>query len=104
MQKNNCIIKQLRKKYQSIFENGSGKITVSRNKIYIYLDIKLNYITPGQVKITIIEFLEKNLENWIKTEPDGGGTKNNAVPEGFLKINKNTEKLDTTNWLRSTIW
>ena len=68
-------------------------MTVSREKIYTCLDIKLDYQTPKQVKITIIEFLEKILEAWIKTKPDSGSTKNSAAPDDLFKINKDSKKL-----------
>ena len=68
-------------------------MTVSREKIHTYLGMKLDYRTPKQVKITIIEFLEKILETCIKTEPDGGGTKNSAAPEDLFKIDNDNKKL-----------
>ena len=80
---------------QTYFWERFWQKTVSRDKIYIYLDIKLDYTTQGQIKITIIKFLKTILETWIKTESDGGNTKNSVAMDDFFKINKNTKKLDT---------
>jgi hypothetical protein len=47
------MIAWLKQEYESIFEDGSGKMTVSRGKVHKYLGMTLDYTTPGQVKITM---------------------------------------------------
>ena len=68
---NDQMIKWLRKEYESIFEDGSGKMTVSRGKVHKYLGMTLDYTVRGQVQITIIDFLEKFLIAFDKAEPKG---------------------------------
>jgi hypothetical protein len=55
------MIKWLRKNYELIFEDGSGKMTVSRGKVHKYLGMTLDYTKPGQVKVTMIEFVDEIL-------------------------------------------
>ena len=43
------MIKWLRQEYESIFEDGSGKMTVSRGKVHKYLGMTLYYTVRGQV-------------------------------------------------------
>jgi hypothetical protein len=47
------MIEYLRQEYESIFEDGSGAMTVSRGKIHKHLGMTLDYTVHGQVKITM---------------------------------------------------
>jgi hypothetical protein len=47
------MIDYLRQEYESIFEDGSGAMTVSRGKIHRYLNMTLEYTVRGQLKITM---------------------------------------------------
>jgi hypothetical protein len=47
------MIEYLRQEYESIFEDGSGAMTVSRGNIHKYLGMTLDYSVCGQVKITM---------------------------------------------------
>ena len=55
----NRMIAYLRKEYESIFEDGSGKMTVSRGKVHKYLGMTLDYIVPGQVQITMFDYVDE---------------------------------------------
>jgi hypothetical protein len=44
------IIEYLREEYESIFEDGTGAMTVSRGKIHTYLGMTLDYTVCGQSK------------------------------------------------------
>ena len=46
---NNMMIKWLRQEYESIFEDGSGKMAVSRGKVHKYLSMILDYTVRGKV-------------------------------------------------------
>jgi hypothetical protein len=48
-------IKWLKREYESIFEDGSGKMAVSRGKVHKYLGMTLDYTTKGQVQITMLD-------------------------------------------------
>ena len=43
--------------YQSIFEYGYGKMKVNRGKVHKYLGMTLYYSTVGQVKITMLAYM-----------------------------------------------
>ena len=65
----------IRQEYESIFEDGSGKMAVSRVKVQKYLGMTLDYTVCGKVHITMINFLDEFFIYFDKEEPKGGGTK-----------------------------
>jgi hypothetical protein len=87
------MIEWLRQEYESIFEDGSGKMMVSRGKVHKYLGMTLDYTTRGQVKITMIDYVEEILTAFDKADPKGGGTKTSAAPETLFKSDEDCEKL-----------
>jgi hypothetical protein len=54
-----AIIKWLRKEYESLFEDGSGEMAVSRGKVHTYLGMTLDFPLPGKVKILMYEYIEE---------------------------------------------
>jgi hypothetical protein len=48
------MIEYLQEEYKNIFEDGSGKMTVSRGKVHTYLGMTLDHTARGQVKISMI--------------------------------------------------
>ena len=60
------MIDWLRKEYESIFQDGSGKMTVSRGKVHTYLGMTLDYTTCGQVKITMLDYIEEILDAFLR--------------------------------------
>ena len=90
------MIAWLRKEYESIFEDGSGKMTVSRGKVHDYLGMKLDYSTEGQVKISMFAYIDEIIAAFDKAEPKGGGTKNTAAPDNLFRIDPMAEKLNQT--------
>jgi hypothetical protein len=87
------MIGYLRQEYESIFEDGSGAMTVSRGKIHKYIGMTLDYSIPGQVKITMLDCVNDILAAFDKAEPKGGGTNTSAAPDSLFKINEDCEKL-----------
>ena len=77
---NYWLINFLRQEYESIFKDGSGKMTVIRGKVHKYLGMTLDYTVCSQVQITIIDFLDKVFIYFDKSELKGGGTKTSAEP------------------------
>jgi hypothetical protein len=86
-------IKWLRTEYESIFEDGSGKMSVSRGKIHTYLGMTLDYTTRGQVKITMIDYIQEILTAFDKAEPNAHGTKTCAAPTNLFTVDEDCEKL-----------
>ena len=94
--KKSCVddmIDWLRQEYESIFEDGSGKMSVSRGKVHKYLGMTLDYSTAGQVKISMFDYIDEILSAFDKAEPKGGGTKSTAAPENLFRIDESAEKL-----------
>jgi hypothetical protein len=87
------MIKWLRQEYESIFEDGSGAMTVSRGKVHTYLGMTLDYTVRGQVKITMIGYVDEILTAFDKADPKGCGTKSSAAPDNLFKTNEDCEKL-----------
>jgi hypothetical protein len=87
------MIMYLRQEYESIFEDGSGAMTVSRGKIHKYLAMTLDYSVPGQVKITMLDYVDEILAAFDKAEPKGVGTKTSAAPDSLFKVDEDCKKL-----------
>jgi hypothetical protein len=87
------MIKWLRQEYESIFEDGSGEMMVSRGKVHTYLGMTLDYTVRGQVKITMLGYVDEILTAFDKADPKGRGTKTSAASENLFKIDEDCEKL-----------
>ena len=59
---NDKSINTLRDEYESLFEDGSGKIKVSRGKVHEYFGMTLDYSVKGQVKITMLDYINEIME------------------------------------------
>ena len=100
-------IEWLRKDYESIFEDGSGRMKVSRGKVHKYLGMTLDFTTMGQVKISMLNYVKEIIEAWDKApqlKSDGFTTvlskrgkkgKKCAAPEDLFKIDEDATKLNT---------
>ena len=53
------MITHLHKEYENIFEDGSGKMTLSRGQIHTYLEMKLDFSEKGHVKTTMFDYIEE---------------------------------------------
>jgi hypothetical protein len=87
------IIKYLRQEYESIFEDGTGEMVVSRGKIHEYLGMTLDYSVRGQVKITMLDYVDAILTAFDIAEPKGAGTKSSAASDNLFTVNEDCEKL-----------
>jgi hypothetical protein len=87
------MIQHLRQEYESIFEDGSGEMAVSRGKIHKYLGMTLDYTVRGQVKISMFDYVNEILTAFDKAEPKGAGTKSSAAPANLFTVDEDCEKL-----------
>jgi hypothetical protein len=90
---NNNMIDWLRQEYESIFEDGSGKMTVSRGIVHKYLRMTLDYTVCGQVNISMFDYVDEIINAFDKAEHKGGGTKSSAAPDNLFKVNEDCDKL-----------
>jgi hypothetical protein len=81
---------------ESIVKDGSGKMVVSNRKKHQYHGMNLDHTTNGQVKITMIDYVEEVLTAFSEADPKANGTKTSAAPEDLFKINQDSPKLDSS--------
>jgi hypothetical protein len=87
------MIDWLRQEYESIFEDGLGRMTVRRGRVHKYLGMTLDYTIHGQVNISMFDYVNEIINAFNKAEPKGGGTKSSAAPDDLFKIDEDREKL-----------
>jgi hypothetical protein len=90
---NDDFIEVLRQEYESIFEDGSGKMVVHRGKIHTYLGMKIDFTRKGEVNITMLDYIQEIIEAFEKIAPEGKGTKSSAAPKNLFLVNKECAKL-----------
>ena len=98
-------IEWLRKEYENIFEDGTGKMKVSRGRKHTYLGMDLDYSSKGQCTITMFKYIDEILAAWKKinqsTDQDGFKTvagkfknKSTAAPENLFVVDEDCKKLE----------
>ena len=91
---NDKMIAWLKQEYESIFEDGSGKMSVSRGKVHKYLGMTLDFATPGQVKVTMFDYIDEILTAFEEADiVNRKGTKSSAAPDNLFKVDEDCEKL-----------
>ena len=90
---NNNMIDWLPQEYESIFEDGSGQMPVSRGRVHKYLGMTLDYTICGCVNISMFNYVDKIINAFEKAKPKGGGIKSIAAPDDLFKVNKDCKKL-----------
>ena len=63
---NDSFIAVIGEEYQSIFEDGYGTMQVKREKFHKYLGMTLDYSKFGQVKITMLDYINEILDRFDK--------------------------------------
>ena len=96
----NNIIEWLWKNYESIFEDGSGKMKVSCGKVHKYLGMMFDFTTKQRVKISMVEYMKELILAWEKApklDNDGftavkHGKKGRltTVPEDLFKVDEDS--------------
>jgi hypothetical protein len=68
-------------------------MSIGRGKIHKYWGMILDYSARGQVRITLIDYIDEILSAFGKADSKGLGTKTSAAPENLFKTDKDCEKL-----------
>jgi hypothetical protein len=63
---NDKTIAWLKKEYESVFEDGTGKMKVARGKVHKYLGMTLDFRTPKLVKVTMLKYVDEIIQSWDK--------------------------------------
>jgi hypothetical protein len=96
----------LKDEYENIFKDGTGKMmTVSHGKVHKYLGMTLDYTTPGQVKISMFDYINEILAAFeaAPTPKDSGPVpKRVPLPTISSRLILRVRNLILT-WLRSSI-
>jgi hypothetical protein len=87
------MIDWLWQEYESIFEDRSGQMTVSRGRVHKYLGMTLDYTVCSQVNILMFDCVDEIINAFDKAEPKGCGMKSSAAPDDLFKVNKESKKL-----------
>ena len=90
------MIAWLRQEYESIFEDGSGKMTVSRGKLHTYLGMTLDFPVDGVVIVSMFDYINEIIAAFDKADDAKPRQKASAAPEDLFKIDTDCEKLDAT--------
>jgi hypothetical protein len=88
------MIEWLKEYYEKWWEDGTGKMKVSRGKIHKYLGMTLDYSVAGQVSITMIPYIEDILDAFKAVDPSSILRKSSTAPEYLFKIDESCEKLN----------
>ena len=91
---NDLMIKWLCQGYESIFEDGSGKMSVRRGKVHEYLVMTIDYTVRGQVSTTMFSYIEDIINDLNKSYPKVKGKKSSAAPKTIFFVNEDCKKLD----------
>ena len=98
-------IEWLRRDYESVFEDGSGRMKISRGLKHKYLGMDLDYSKRGQCKITMFGYVDEILAAWKAadqtTDEEGfktvdsskRKTKSSAAPENLFVVDEDCKKL-----------
>jgi hypothetical protein len=63
------IIGWLRREFESVFEDGSGKLKEHQGKVHTYLGMTLDFSRKYQVKISMVTFVKELIAAWEKAAP-----------------------------------
>ena len=88
----NDMVEHLRREYESIFEDGSGAMTVCRGKIHKYLGMTLDFSVKGQVKISMLDYIDEIVKSFEEADPKGKETKSSAAPSDLFTVNRDCKK------------
>jgi hypothetical protein len=96
-------IEWIRSDYESIFEDGTGKMKINRGKVHKYLGMTLDFTTKGQVKISMNEYIKDIIASWEKAKASNNNGfvkvtrrckgKKTAAPDDLFKVDESAEKL-----------
>ena len=65
-----------------------------RGKVYEYLGMTLDYTVCGQVRITMLSYIEGIISAFEKSYSKGRVTKSSTAPNNLFVVNEDCKKLD----------
>jgi hypothetical protein len=83
----------LKKTYERLFRDGSGKMKISRGKVHDYLGMNLDYTTAGEVKVTMIPYVNEMIADFRQHDPNPDKTALTPAGEFLFKVNEDAAPL-----------
>ena len=68
-------------------------MTVSRGKVHTYLGMTLDFSAPGEVSITMLDYIKEYLAAFDKAAPKERGIKTSAAPSDLYTVRQDSAKL-----------
>jgi len=90
---NEAFIERVRQEFEEIFEDGSGKMKVTRGKVHDFLGMTLDYNTDGLLYVHMFKYLKEVLTSWEKLS-SSRGLKETAAPANLYVVRQDAKKLD----------
>ena len=87
------MITWLRSKFETIFEDGTGEMTVHPGPKFDYLGMDLDFSIPGTVKISMIPFVKALLMDFAEIDPTEH-TATTPASEHLFTVDDNATKLE----------
>ena len=91
---NDELIEIIRQEYESIFDDGIGKMTVHRGKVHKYLRMTLDYRKKGVCQVTMFDYIKEKLESFEKMDLKAKRTNNSAAPVNLFTMGEDCKKID----------
>jgi hypothetical protein len=84
----------LKKKYERLFDDGSGAMKICRGNIHEYLGMTLDLSALGEVKVTMIPYI-KEIVDLFRKHDDTDRIAATPASDHLFKVNDDTESLGT---------
>ena len=91
---NDEFLEVLRQEYESIFEDGSGKMKVSRGKTHKYLGMEIDFTQERVCKVSMFDYIEEIIKTFEQIAPEHKGSKECAAPKNLFVVDEDAPKLD----------
>ena len=85
----------LKKTYEQLFSDGSGKMKINRGKIHEYLGMALDFSISGEVKITMTPYILEVIEDFSKYDP-GSKTAHTPAADHLFKVRDDARPISET--------
>jgi hypothetical protein len=76
----------LKEVYEQVFEDGTGAMRLSRGKVHLYLGMNLDYSVVGEVKITMIPYVQE-LVTSFKVHDSSDKTAITPASDNLFQVN-----------------
>jgi hypothetical protein len=83
----------LKRTYEQLFDDGSGEMKICQGKIYDYLGMRLDFTVPGQVRITMIPYVNEILNQFSEYDNSALSTAATPAAKHLFKVNDEAKPL-----------